>query len=81
MKSCSSAKSTISSYFSCIFFLGIARSAPLKNIFSYYFRIIILDGQIPSLNANLICAAFAFGSFFTTEVFINSNKHFSTGKR
>ncbi len=33
-----------------------------------YFRIIILDGQIPSLNANLICAAFAFGSFFTGAV-------------
>ena len=29
-----------------------------------YFRIIILDGNIPSLNMHLICAAFAFGSFF-----------------
>lgn len=29
-----------------------------------YFRVIILDGQIPSLNANLVCCGFAFGSFF-----------------
>lgn len=33
-----------------------------------YFRVIILNGQIPSLQANLICAGFALGAFIIGAV-------------
>ena len=42
--------------------MAIMQFNPLYH-FINYFRVIILSGQIPSLQANLICAAFAFGSF------------------
>lgn len=42
--------------------MAIMKLNPLYH-FIDYFRVIILNGQIPSLEAHLICAGFAFGTF------------------
>lgn len=42
--------------------VAIMKLNPLYH-FIDYFRVIILNGQIPSMEAHLICAGFAFGTF------------------